>query len=444
MKIRIGRNCTVHCRTRPFLILLLITLLLLAACGGDAEPAADSTPELELPATEETAPEDEPPPPTSTPIPEPTLTASEHLDLAIELAENENFDEAIVELQAALEQEPDNTDALASLGGVYLTQEKLEEAMAALEKALNIEADHPLALSNLCGTLALQGADNALDICEQALAENPKDADVYNSIGILNGQEGQFDEAITAFLKAIELEPEHNWAHNNLGRTYINMERFEEGVAALNEAIRITPDNAKAHYNLGLAYANLEQYEDAIAAYQEALQHDPNLVYTYIDLAVVYTWMEQPAEAIANFESYLEMVPNADNREAVEAEIARLNDLVAMEEALASGGTVDFTDPVSVLEAVFFAAATGDFTNLAGLCDPLGENDGDTALICEITPDHASSGDFVAYFGNGRINGDLIVNGDQAELPFLFGPDSDQAETMNFIQRDGKWYLYSF
>lgn len=428
---------------RPCLLLFLMTLLLLAACGG-SEPAAEPEPEPETAVVDEPVPEDEPPAPTATPKPEPTLTASEHLERGVDLAESENFDEAIVELQAALEQEPDNTDALASLGGVYLTLERLEEAMVELDKALAIEADHPLALSNLCGTLALQGAENALNICEQALAENPEDADVYNSLGILYGQAGQFEPAVAAFLEAIDLEPEHNWAHNNLGRTYINMNQFEQSIPALSEAIRIDPDNAKAHYNLGLAYANLERYEDAIPAYQEALQQDPNLVYTYIDLAVVYTWMEQPEEAIANFEAFLEMVPDADNREAIEAEIARLSDLAAMGEAVTSDGTVDFSDPVSVLNAVFFAAAAGDFTNLAGLCDPLGENDGDTALICAITADHDAVNDFVAYFGNGRVNGLPLINGDQAELSFLFGPEGDQTETMIFIQRDGQWYLFEF
>ncbi len=81
---------------------------------------------------------------------------------------------------------------------------------------------------------------------------------------------------------------------------------------------------------------------------------------------------------------------------------------------------VDYENPVSVLLAVFHAAASGEYENLAGLCDPQGENDSDTALICEITADHASADDFATYFGSGRINGKLIVNGDQAELPFIY------------------------
>jgi tetratricopeptide (TPR) repeat protein len=631
---------------RPFLPLFIVILLFLTACGGEADTAEVTV------AAPETAVVDEAPTPTPVPEPTPTLTAVEHLDRAEALANAENFDEAIVELQAVLDQEPDNADALAVLGGIHLTQEKIDEAIAELNQALSIEVAHPLALSNLCGALALQGADNALDICQQALAANPEEADVYNALGIIYGRLGQYDEAVAAFEEAIRLEPEHNWAHNNLGSTYISMEQFDESVVELTEAVRITPDNAKAHYNLGLAYAKSEQYEQAIPAYQEALRYDPSVVTAYIELGIVYTRLGQPEDAIANFETYLELAPDADNREAVEAEIARLNAAGSLDEGialveagdwagavafydeiiaanpdmadayvkrsipyrlagnldqafadvnqaislqsdlaeayfergiiLASVGRleeavadfnqaillqpdyadaynhrglvyaqagnlsqaladmneavllqpenphylvnratglalngdvaaaradleaaitldeeygrayynraqlnvatkqydtlvddllravayssepsdlndtldfwvqlelpfiVDYENPTSVLLTVFHAAASGDYANLSLLCDPLGENDGDTAMICEVTADHEMAGDFGAYFGNGRINGPLTINDDHAELPFLFGPDADQAETMNFILRDGKWYLFDF
>ncbi|MCA9934856.1 MAG: tetratricopeptide repeat protein [Ardenticatenaceae bacterium] len=430
---------------RPFLLSLLV-ILLLAGCGGGEETTTSTTNtgENTVPPTSEAPQEPTTPPPTATPIPEPTLTAEEHVERGQDLARAKNYDEAIIELQASLEQEADNVDALAILGGIYVNLEQPEEAANVLNQALTIEPDHPLALSNLCSALALQGAANALATCERAIAIAPDNDDVYNALGIIYGKQQMFDEAIAAYLQAIEIKPEHEWAHNNLGRTYVDMGRYDEGIVELNEAARITPDNAMTHYNLGLAYANLAMYADAIPEYEEALRLKPSMVLTYIDMAVVYTRMEQYADAIASFETYLEVVPDADNRTAVEDEIARLQGINLINEAIATAGTVDFANPASVLIAVFDAAASGDYTNLAGLCDPLGENDGDTALICEITPEHDMAGDFAAYFGNGRINGNLLIDGDHAELPFLFGPDSDQDETMNFILRDGKWYLFDF
>lgn len=117
---------------------------------------------------------------------------------------------------------------------------------------------------------------------------------------------------------------------------------------------------------------------------------------------------------------------------------------LAASDAVAAGPGVDMEDPASVLQAVFDAARTEDFSLLGGLCDPLGQNDGDTALICAITADHPDRDSFVAYFAKGTIAAEALIQGDRAEVPFLFGPEGDQEETMVLVQRDGKWYLAEF
>jgi hypothetical protein len=59
-------------------------------------------------------------------------------------------------------------------------------------------------------------------------------------------------------------------------------------------------------------------------------------------------------------------------------------------------------------------------------------------------PSPAARQEFVEYFAQGKLNGQAIINGNQAEVPFLYGPDGTDAETMDLIQRDGQWYLYGF
>jgi tetratricopeptide (TPR) repeat protein len=104
------------------------------------------------------------------------------------------------------------------------------------------------------------------------------------------------------------------------------------------------------------------------------------------------------------------------------------------------------TSPESVVQAVFDAATSGDFASLQALCDPLGENDGDTQMICDLATDEANRDEFVQYFAAGKINGDAMTSpdGEKAEVPFLFGPDGTSDETMELINRDGQWYLFGF
>jgi hypothetical protein len=104
---------------------------------------------------------------------------------------------------------------------------------------------------------------------------------------------------------------------------------------------------------------------------------------------------------------------------------------------------VDFTSPTKVTEAVFAAAASGKTDQLASLCDPTGEGDGDTKDICGLTAGSAKFGEFKEYFAKGKVTGETIT-GDAAEVAILFGPDGTKDETMKLVRRDGKWYLSSF
>ncbi len=125
---------------------------------------------------------------------------------------------------------------------------------------------------------------------------------------------------------------------------------------------------------------------------------------------------------------------------------------------------IDFKDPQSVVNAIFYAAQTRDFAILSCLCDPYGKGDGDTKGLCSISrvaeqiKDYGGSentkktlDEFVSMFEIGRISGQVIYQeyeGTQiAKVPFIFnhpGGASRSDETMELIKRHGNWYLSSF
>ena len=107
---------------------------------------------------------------------------------------------------------------------------------------------------------------------------------------------------------------------------------------------------------------------------------------------------------------------------------------------------IDLTDPTAVVETIFVAANSEEFASLADLCDPSGENDEDTQRICDLPDNEADQASFVEFFAQGKVSGDAEIRaeGSEAEVPFLFGPDGTEEETMVLVNRDGNWYLSSF
>jgi hypothetical protein len=125
---------------------------------------------------------------------------------------------------------------------------------------------------------------------------------------------------------------------------------------------------------------------------------------------------------------------------------------------------IDFKDPQSVVNAIFYAAQTRDFAVLRCLCDPYGKADGDTKELCSISQvaeqieDYGGSENtkkildgFVATFESGRISGQVTYEDYEvtqfAKVPFLFnhpGGENRRDETMKLVKRHGNWYLSSF
>lgn len=63
----------------------------------------------------------------------------------------------------------------------------------------------------------------ALPLLEKAVAENPKNANAWNYIGYSNRKLKRFDRAMTAYQKALAIEPEHRGANEYIGELYLQM-----------------------------------------------------------------------------------------------------------------------------------------------------------------------------------------------------------------------------
>lgn len=101
--------------------------------------------------------------------------------------------------------------------------------------------------------------------------------------------------------------------------------------------------------------------------------------------------------------------------------------------------------PAGTANMIFDAAKSGDYSKLKALCNASVEQDTDSKKICEVPDgDEKLKNNFKEYFSKGKIVGEATVEGDDAKVNILFGPDGTTSETFNMKKKDGKWYLTSF
>ncbi len=131
-----------------------------------------------------------------------------------------------------------------------------------------------------------------------------------NNEGFTYNNQGEYDKAIVAFNKAIELDPDFALAYNNRGWAYIELGQYEQGIADCTKAIELDPGLALAYSNRGWAYIRLGQYEQGIADCTKAIELDPGLALAYSNRGWAYIELEQYEQAIADYDKAIELDPN--------------------------------------------------------------------------------------------------------------------------------------
>ena len=85
-------------------------------------------------------------------------------------------------------------------------------------------------------------------------------AEMYYSIGQKYVEEDNFDMAVLAFERAVELSPEWPEAHNALGEAYAKLLRFEDAVAEFDKALELKQDYVQAEKNRRKAMTSVKRY----------------------------------------------------------------------------------------------------------------------------------------------------------------------------------------
>ena len=155
--------------------------------------------------------------------------------------------------------------------------------------------------------------DEALAEYRRAIELEPDNAGAYRNVGTSLGEQGQWEEAAVAYERAIELDPEFGEAYGDLVAVYLNLERLSDAVAAGERAIELSPDYAGAHNNLGVAYREQGRTDEATAQWQEAIELDPDNVNPRVHLGRSYGMQGRLDEAIVQLQEAIRIDPDYAN-----------------------------------------------------------------------------------------------------------------------------------
>jgi tetratricopeptide (TPR) repeat protein len=161
-------------------------------------------------------------------------SAEIHRILAQTAENQDDFTHAVAEYRKALELNPVMPGLHFELGQAILESSTGEAARAEAEKEF-----------------------------QQALADDPSDANSHYMLGEIAWLRSNPDGALEHYQKAVQLQPDFVDARIALGKTLTALGRPADAIPQLTEAIRLDPENATPHYRLAQAYRKLGRTDDA-------------------------------------------------------------------------------------------------------------------------------------------------------------------------------------
>ncbi len=125
-------------------------------------------------------------------------------------------------------------------------------------------------------------------IFNKILSNKKEFADVYNMLGVINHQTGQFNKAIGFFQKALKINPNYTEAMLNLSVLYNDLGEYRQSKLLLNKSKKETKKSkdhldpfikgklANKHAEVGDLYRGVGLFDKAIEEYERALDLAPH------------------------------------------------------------------------------------------------------------------------------------------------------------------------
>ena len=115
----------------------------------------------------------------------------------------------------------------------------------------------------------------AADLCQDALAQEPRDDKIRVLLGTVLVRQNKFAEAEKELRQVVARHPQIPKAQRELANALIAQGKGDEAIGCYKRVIELTPDNPAAHRDLAMAYKTLGRREEAEKALDESFELDP-------------------------------------------------------------------------------------------------------------------------------------------------------------------------
>lgn len=211
-----------------------------------------------------------------------------YLERAIYYAHRDKFNEALADINAALDINEKDPNVYISLSEVYMYSGKMQRALDALKKAKNLApSNDEIDVATARVYLTMSDYKQTFTVLREALKKNPDNAEAFFISGLANEEMGDTINAIDSYQGAVSKNNKHYDALKQLGILF-SLRHDPLAIDYLRNAASLRPKSPDPLYILGMHYQDNNQPDKALSVYQEIIQIDSTFKLAHYNTGYIY------------------------------------------------------------------------------------------------------------------------------------------------------------
>lgn len=136
-----------------------------------------------------------------------------------------------------------------------------------------------------------------------------KEAQDWYEKGFWLEKGGNNQEALSAFDKAIELDPQMHMAYINKCLILLSAQKYDEAIEVMNKTLELTPDNINVWYLKASILRQLGKNEEALKMFDKVTNLDPKNSYMWYQKGYLLRIVGKLEESITVYDKSIEFKP---------------------------------------------------------------------------------------------------------------------------------------
>jgi tetratricopeptide (TPR) repeat protein len=211
------------------------------------------------------------------------------------------------ELKSLATDDPEGYGALASFYEAAGKKEKAAEELQVLLAARPRDVSLKMRLTDVL--IDLNRIDDAARLNQELLKASSSNPNALSSKGRILIARGNYEEAKSVLVQAIQSDPQSAAAHYLLGVAESSLSQFDLARNSFGRALELSPGMTDAAVALADLEARNGDYDDALRRAEQVLQKNPNSALAYVVAAKVLIARGNPSQAEVQLRSALDLDP---------------------------------------------------------------------------------------------------------------------------------------